>query len=154
LKSSCLISERNTSFATGVRGPGQPASVTQSALSHQLKQIESVLGLPLFMRVRKRLVLTDAGREMLDGARQIVTDISALEDNLRRRLMSFSQTATTAPDWRRDASRAATSDARIPSPLPTSSTCIPARTPRNSTNRRLVRRLSVARRSCSAGWVP
>jgi len=35
--------------------------VTQSTLSHQIRQLEDEVGRPLFERVGKRVVLTDAG---------------------------------------------------------------------------------------------
>src|SRR5207249_7512380 len=50
--------------------------------------------------------------------------------------------------------RAATSPARIPNPLPTSSTTLSGRNSRNSTNAALVRRLSATSRSCSVLFVP
>src|SRR5258705_5598847 len=40
---------------------GDQLHLTQSALSHQLRDIESRLGASLFLRVGKRLVLTPAG---------------------------------------------------------------------------------------------
>src|SRR6185503_5212655 len=40
---------------------GDRLHLTQSALSHQLRDIESRLGTALFLRVGKRLVLTPAG---------------------------------------------------------------------------------------------
>jgi LysR family transcriptional regulator, regulator for metE and metH len=39
--------------------------VTQSALSHQLRDIESRFNTPFFLRVGKRMVLTAAGRRVL-----------------------------------------------------------------------------------------
>ncbi|MFO1067551.1 MAG: transcriptional regulator GcvA [Geminicoccaceae bacterium] len=39
--------------------------VTPAAISHQVKQLEDSLGLPLFRRLARGLVLTDAGRAML-----------------------------------------------------------------------------------------
>lgn len=89
----------------GLTRASERLNVTQSALSHQLKQIENSLGLQLFMRVRKRLVLTEAGRELVDGARQIVTDIASLEENLRRRAtgwrgsLRISTECYTAYEW-------------------------------------------------------
>ena len=39
--------------------------VTPAAISHQVKQLEDSLGVPLFRRLARGLVLTDAGRAML-----------------------------------------------------------------------------------------
>jgi LysR family glycine cleavage system transcriptional activator len=39
--------------------------VTQGAVSHQVKALESELGVKLFNRDRQRLTITDAGREYL-----------------------------------------------------------------------------------------
>ena len=56
--------------------------LSQSALSHQLRQIESALGVPLFLRVNRRLVLTDAGRLLVDRARPILGELEALADDV------------------------------------------------------------------------
>ena len=39
-------------------------SVTQGAVSHQVKALEAELGIKLFNRERQRLVITEAGREL------------------------------------------------------------------------------------------
>ena len=49
--------------------------LSQSALSHQLKEIESQLGTSLFHRINKKLVLTHAGKLVLDSAGRVLTDI-------------------------------------------------------------------------------
>lgn len=64
---------------------GERLNLTQSALSHQLRQIEDSLGVSLFTRTKKRLVLTDAGEELTARARRILTDIADLETDLRQR---------------------------------------------------------------------
>ena len=46
--------------------------LSQPAVSMQIKQAESVIGLPLFEQVGKKLFLTDAGREMLHYSRSIL----------------------------------------------------------------------------------
>ena len=57
--------------------------VSQSALSHQLRQTEEALGVPIFLRNKRRLVLTDAGRRLLERARPIVADLEVLGEELR-----------------------------------------------------------------------
>jgi LysR family transcriptional regulator, regulator for metE and metH len=69
----------------GLTRASEQLNVTQSALSHQLRQLEGTLGVELFARIRKRLVLTAAGEELAERARPIVSDLSALEEDLRRR---------------------------------------------------------------------
>jgi len=44
--------------------------LTQSALSHQLKEMESQLGTQVFHRVNKKLVLTGAGKIVLKSAKK------------------------------------------------------------------------------------
>jgi LysR family transcriptional regulator for metE and metH len=64
-------------------GLGRAASglhLSQSALSHQLRQIEATLGVPLFLRLKRRLVLTDAGRLVVERARPIVAELEALAE--------------------------------------------------------------------------
>jgi LysR family transcriptional regulator, regulator for metE and metH len=69
----------------GLTRAAERLNLTQSALSHQLKQIEESLGITLFTRVKKRLVLTDAGEEVVQRARRILADITDLETDLRER---------------------------------------------------------------------
>ena len=69
----------------GLTRAGAKLHLTQSALSHQLKQIESSLGVTLFARTRKRLVLTEAGAELVERARAILAEIGELENDLRDR---------------------------------------------------------------------
>jgi LysR family transcriptional regulator, regulator for metE and metH len=58
--------------------------LTQSAVSHQLRDIETRLGIPLFLRVGKRMVLTPAGERVLTAARRVLDEIAAAEDDVRR----------------------------------------------------------------------
>lgn len=57
--------------------------LTQSALSHQLRDIESRLGLQLFLRLGKRMVLTPPGERVLSAARRVLDEIVRTEDDLR-----------------------------------------------------------------------
>lgn len=49
--------------------------VTQSTLSHQIGQLEAVLGVPLFDRIGRGLQLTDAGRTFSDYARRALEEV-------------------------------------------------------------------------------
>lgn len=69
----------------GVTRAGVRLHLTQSALSHQLREIEDRLGVPLFLRVKRRLVLTDAGHRVADAARRLLAEVVDLEEDLRGR---------------------------------------------------------------------
>jgi LysR family transcriptional regulator for metE and metH len=58
--------------------------LTQSALSHQLRDIEARFNTPFFVRMGRRMVLTAAGRRVLDTARRVIGDIQQAEDEVRR----------------------------------------------------------------------
>ncbi len=51
--------------------------LTQSAVSRSLGSLEARLGVQLFHRVRKRLILSDAGRAMLRDTEWVLADINA-----------------------------------------------------------------------------
>src|SRR5688500_15197900 len=57
--------------------------LTQSALSHQLRDIESRLGTALFLRVGKRMMLTPAGERLLRSADEVLATIERTEDAIR-----------------------------------------------------------------------
>jgi len=63
---------------------GDRLHLTQSALSHQLRGIESRLGAALFLRVGKRLVLTPAGERLLVSAKDILERLAQAEHDIRR----------------------------------------------------------------------
>lgn len=58
--------------------------LTQSALSHQLKDLEERLGVSLFLRKTKPLRFTRAGLEMLQLADQVLPQIRQCERNLQK----------------------------------------------------------------------
>lgn len=62
---------------------GDRLHLTQSALSHQLRDIESRLGAALFLRVGKRLVLTPAGERLLVSARDVLERLERTERDIR-----------------------------------------------------------------------
>jgi len=63
---------------------GDRLHLTQSALSHQLRDIESRLGAALFLRVGKRLVLTPAGERLLASAREVLARLQQTEHDIRQ----------------------------------------------------------------------
>jgi len=54
--------------------------ITQSALSHQLAGLEQALGVSLFRRVPRGMVLTRAGEKLLDCARLVLPTIRDAQD--------------------------------------------------------------------------
>ncbi|MCP5330321.1 MAG: LysR family transcriptional regulator [Pseudomonadales bacterium] len=58
--------------------------LTQSALSHQIKEIESRLGVRLFIRKSRPLRLTAAGERILETARSVLPLMTATERDLER----------------------------------------------------------------------
>jgi LysR family transcriptional regulator, regulator for metE and metH len=63
---------------------GDRLHLTQSALSHQLRDIESRLGAALFLRVGKRLVLTPAGERLLATAREVLDRLDRTEQDIHQ----------------------------------------------------------------------
>jgi len=63
---------------------GDRLHLTQSALSHQLRDIESRLGAALFLRVGKRLVLTPAGERLLATARDVLDRLDRTEQDIHQ----------------------------------------------------------------------
>jgi len=58
--------------------------VTQSALSHQLRDIEDKLGAPLFLRLNKRMLLTQAGERLLSAAPSVLEELRRAEEDIRQ----------------------------------------------------------------------
>lgn len=57
--------------------------LTQSALSHQLKEIENQLGAPVFHRVNKKLVLTGVGKIALKTAKRVLKEMSETDSQIK-----------------------------------------------------------------------
>jgi LysR family transcriptional regulator, regulator for metE and metH len=68
----------------GVTKAGSRLHLTQSALSHQLKEVEERLGAPLFLRVNKRMVLTPAGERLLASAGHVLAELERTEEDIKR----------------------------------------------------------------------
>src|SRR5262245_18598545 len=72
--------------------------VTQGAVSHQVKGLETELGLKLFNRERQRLIITDAGRNYLEVVRDALDRIAAGTERLLQRQSTAVLTVTTSPN--------------------------------------------------------
>ena len=54
-------------------------NVTQSAVSHQLRELEGKLGTPIFVRSGRRMLLTPAGRLLVEAAGHVLDAIGEVE---------------------------------------------------------------------------
>lgn len=69
LKAFVAIAEEKT-FTAGAKR----VNVTQAAVSMQIRQLEEEVGLPLFTRTPRRVILTEAGELLLERARRILRE--------------------------------------------------------------------------------
>lgn len=67
----------------GVTRASARLHLTQSALSHQLREAENRLGARLFLRTGRRLVLTEAGRRLHELALDVLPRIDGAEERIR-----------------------------------------------------------------------
>ncbi len=72
LKAFLAIAEAKT-FTAGAR----QVNITQAAISMQIRQLEESVGLPLFTRTPRRVILTEAGEMLLGRARKILREHDA-----------------------------------------------------------------------------
>jgi LysR family glycine cleavage system transcriptional activator len=63
--------------------------VTQTAVSHQIRSLETELGTALFRRMPRRLVLTDAGQAWAGELRQIFLRLEQANQRLQKRARSL-----------------------------------------------------------------
>ncbi|WP_029006901.1 transcriptional regulator GcvA [Azospirillum halopraeferens] len=73
--------------------------VTQAAVSHQIKALEEWLGIPLFRRVSRGLVLTEAGQTYLPPLRDAFESMSDATERLCRADSAGSLTISTMPSF-------------------------------------------------------
>jgi LysR family glycine cleavage system transcriptional activator len=74
-------------------------NVTQGAVSHQVKTLEAELGLNLFTRQPRRLVITEAGRDYLATVGDAFDRIAVGTDRLLQRRDSRVLTVSTSPNF-------------------------------------------------------
>ncbi|MEM8823499.1 MAG: LysR family transcriptional regulator [Pseudomonadota bacterium] len=65
----------------GLARAAERLNITQSALSHQVKNLEGQIGVDLFMRRSKPMTLTPAGQRLLRLADQVLPQIEAVEQD-------------------------------------------------------------------------
>jgi len=74
-------------------------NVTQAAISHQVKSLEESLGLQLFHRLNRRLVLTDAGERYLPPLREALDMMQLATDRLLADEQANSLRITVLPSF-------------------------------------------------------
>src|SRR5262245_41203577 len=74
-------------------------NVTHSAISHQIKALEEWLGVKLFRRLNRRLVLTEAGETYVKPVREAFDRLSDASRLLRAREQTGALTVTTLPSF-------------------------------------------------------
>ncbi|MGB0670735.1 MAG: transcriptional regulator GcvA [Rhodospirillales bacterium] len=77
-------------------------NVTPAAISHQVKQLEDDLGRALFVRLPRRLGLTDEGRRLLPAVTDALGRIQDVVDDLRKPLgatLTISTTPSLSARW-------------------------------------------------------
>lgn len=77
--------------------------VTQAAISHQIRTLEEWLGLKLFRRLNRRLLLTDEGQSYMGPIRDALSGIAAATDTLKRSesegMLTVSAMTSFAATW-------------------------------------------------------
>jgi LysR family transcriptional regulator for metE and metH len=69
----------------GMTRAAERLHLTQSALSHQLRDAEQKLGTALFLRLSRRMVPTPAGEELLASAGRVLDELGRAEARIRSR---------------------------------------------------------------------
>jgi len=77
---SQLRTFREVAEALSFTRASQKLNLTQSAVSHQIKALERELGEPLFVRAKRGVKLSEAGRLALDYAGRILEEADALRE--------------------------------------------------------------------------
>src|SRR5438552_4927440 len=82
---------------------GEELFLTQSAVSRQIKELEEQLGVDLFHRRHRALVLTEAGQQFYAAAAQVLTTMRTATSRLRaqtgKKTLSVTTTNSFAALW-------------------------------------------------------
>ncbi|MFL6969829.1 LysR substrate-binding domain-containing protein [Pseudomonas alvandae] len=85
------------------KAAAEELSVTPTAISHQIRSLETWLGMPLFERLPRRVRLTDAGQRLFQSLHGALLDVAQSVDSLRPQRstthLSISTTAAFAALW-------------------------------------------------------
>jgi len=74
LRMICAIAENGN-----MTRAAEKLCISQSALSQQLKDIENKLGTDLFFRTRKKMILTEVGKQLQNTATQVIDSVEQAE---------------------------------------------------------------------------
>ncbi|MBS42175.1 MAG: LysR family transcriptional regulator [Nocardioides sp.] len=80
-----LVALRAVDEHGSVVGAAESLGFTPSAVSQQVKRLERQTGIALLERVGRGVVLTGAGRHLVDAGAAVLTDLEAVEAGLHRR---------------------------------------------------------------------
>lgn len=89
----------------GVTAAARRLHLTQSAVSHHLRELEARLGVTLFERAHRKMLPTEAGRGLLDLADRVLPELVRTERTLRqlsrapRRVLRLAISCSTAYHW-------------------------------------------------------
>jgi LysR family glycine cleavage system transcriptional activator len=79
------------------KGAADELNVTQSAISHQVKALEDYLGVRLFLRGVREIVLTREGSDYLGGVSQLLDQLVEATDHVRDKDATGPLYVTTTP---------------------------------------------------------
>ncbi|MGZ9032991.1 MAG: LysR family transcriptional regulator, partial [Rhodospirillales bacterium] len=74
-------------------------NVTQAAVSHQVKTLEEQIGLPLFRRLSRGLMLTDEGQTLFPAVRHAFDTVAEAVDRLHARTGGGALTVSVLPSF-------------------------------------------------------
>lgn len=81
----------------GFRGAGEEMHVSAGAIAHQVKQLESWLGVTLFQRLPRGVALTSAGRQYAQALRPLLDGLADVSEAVRRQGDERVVTVTSVP---------------------------------------------------------
>ena len=89
------VAARHLSFTRAA----EELHVTQAAVSHQIKTLEDWLGIPLFRRLNRALLLTDEGQTLYPPLREALDQMAAAIGRLHAEDASGALTVSTIPSF-------------------------------------------------------